>query len=56
MVTAVVNGRLEVVSVTIDPAVLAEPDREMLQDSGGRGGERGDPGGAADDGGGDGES
>jgi len=32
MVTAVVNGRLEVVSVKIDPAVLAEPDREMLQD------------------------
>jgi DNA-binding YbaB/EbfC family protein len=32
MVTAVVNGRLEVVSVRIDPSVLATPDREMLQD------------------------
>ena len=32
MVTAVVNGRLEVMSVRIDPTLLAEPDREMLQD------------------------
>jgi hypothetical protein len=32
MVTAVVNGRLEVVSIRIDPAVLEKPDREMLQD------------------------
>ena len=32
MVTAVVNGKLEVVSVRIDPAVLQQPDREMLQD------------------------
>jgi DNA-binding YbaB/EbfC family protein len=32
MVPAVVNGRLEVVSVRIDPAVLERPDREMLQD------------------------
>ena len=32
MVTAVVNGRLEVVSVRIDPSLLDLPDREMLQD------------------------
>ena len=32
MVTAVVNGRLEVVSVGIDPTLLTDPDREMLQD------------------------
>jgi DNA-binding YbaB/EbfC family protein len=32
MVTAVVNGRLELVSVRIDPTLLATPDREMLQD------------------------
>jgi len=32
MVTAVVNGKLEIVSVRIDPAVLQQPDREMLQD------------------------
>jgi len=32
MVTAVVNGRFEVMSVRIDPTLLAEPDREMLQD------------------------
>jgi DNA-binding YbaB/EbfC family protein len=32
MVTAVVNGRLELVSVRIDPTLLADPDREMLQD------------------------
>jgi hypothetical protein len=32
MVTAVVNGRLEVVSVRIDSSLLEHPDREMLQD------------------------
>ena len=32
MVTAVVNGRLEVVRVHIDPSLLESPDREMLQD------------------------
>jgi nucleoid-associated protein EbfC len=32
MVTAVVNGRLEVVLVSIDPTMLEKPDREMLQD------------------------
>jgi DNA-binding YbaB/EbfC family protein len=32
MVTAVVNGRLEVVSVRIDATLLTDPDREMLQD------------------------
>jgi hypothetical protein len=32
MVTAVVNGRLEVVSIAIDPSMLESPDREMLQD------------------------
>jgi DNA-binding YbaB/EbfC family protein len=32
MVTAVVNGRLEVTAVRIDPSVLERPDREMLQD------------------------
>jgi DNA-binding YbaB/EbfC family protein len=32
MVTAVVNGRLEVMSVRIDPTLLVEPDRDMLQD------------------------
>lgn len=32
MVTAVVNGRLEVMSLRIDPTLLVEPDREMLQD------------------------
>jgi len=32
MVTVVVNGRLEVLSVQIDPSLLANPDREMLQD------------------------
>jgi DNA-binding YbaB/EbfC family protein len=32
MVTAVVNGRLEVVSVRIDPTLLEHPDRDMLQD------------------------
>ncbi|MBI3304095.1 MAG: YbaB/EbfC family nucleoid-associated protein [Deltaproteobacteria bacterium] len=32
MVTAVVNGRLEVVSLRIDPTVLTAGDAEMLQD------------------------
>jgi len=32
MVTAVVNGRMEVVRVQIDPTLLEAPDREMLQD------------------------
>ena len=32
MVTVVVNGRLEIVSVRIDPGLLEQPDREMLQD------------------------
>jgi DNA-binding YbaB/EbfC family protein len=32
MVTVVVNGRLEVTSVRIDPTLLTDPDREMLQD------------------------
>ena len=32
MVTAVVNGRLEVLRVHIEPALLETPDREMLQD------------------------
>ena len=32
MVTAVVNGRLQVVSVRFDPTLLQNPDREMLQD------------------------
>ena len=32
MVTAVVNGRLELVSVRIDPTLLEQPDRDMLQD------------------------
>jgi len=32
MVTATVNGRLEVVALRIDPVVLERPDREMLQD------------------------
>lgn len=32
MVTAVVNGKLEVVSVKIDPSLLASPDVDMLQD------------------------
>ena len=31
-VTAKVNGRLEVVSVRIDPSLLAEPDGELLED------------------------
>jgi nucleoid-associated protein EbfC len=32
MVTAVVNGKLEVVSLRIEPSLLEQPDREMLQD------------------------
>ncbi len=32
MVRVIVNGRLEVVSVEIDPAALAADDKEMLQD------------------------
>jgi len=32
MVTVTVNGRLEVMSVRIDPTLLVEPDGEMLQD------------------------
>jgi DNA-binding YbaB/EbfC family protein len=32
MVTAVVNGRLELVSLRIDPAVTSADDVEMLQD------------------------
>jgi nucleoid-associated protein EbfC len=32
MVTAVVNGKLELVSVRIDPSLLTSPDVEMLQD------------------------
>jgi len=32
MVTATVNGKQEVVSITIDPAVVSTDDIEMLQD------------------------
>lgn len=32
MVRVVVNGRIEVVSVRIEPQVVAEPDLPMLQD------------------------
>ena len=32
MVTAVVNGRLEVVKIHIEPQVFASNDREMLED------------------------
>jgi nucleoid-associated protein EbfC len=32
MVTAVVNGKLELVSVRIDPSLLTSPDVDMLQD------------------------
>lgn len=32
MVTAVVNGRLELTALRIDPEVLKSEDREMLQD------------------------
>jgi DNA-binding YbaB/EbfC family protein len=32
MVTAVVNGKLQLVSLRIDPSVLESGDREMIQD------------------------
>ena len=32
MVTARVNGKLEVVSISIEPEVIQDGDREMLQD------------------------
>ena len=32
MVTAVVNGKLQVLSIRIEPQVLSAGDREMLQD------------------------
>jgi DNA-binding YbaB/EbfC family protein len=32
MVTAVANGRMEIVRVHIEPSLLESPDREMLQD------------------------
>ena len=32
MVTAVVNGKLNVVKITIDPQVVTSGDREMLED------------------------
>jgi nucleoid-associated protein EbfC len=32
MVTVVVNGKLELVSVRIEPSLLEQPDPEMLQD------------------------
>lgn len=32
MVTAIVNGKLELVSVHIDPSLLTSPDVDMLQD------------------------
>ncbi len=32
MVTAVANGRLEILRVHIEPSLLESPDREMLQD------------------------
>src|SRR5262245_49737897 len=32
MVTAVVNGKLDLVSVRIEPSMLERPDAEMLQD------------------------
>jgi DNA-binding YbaB/EbfC family protein len=32
MVTATVNGRLEVLAVRIEPTLLEQPDVEMLQD------------------------
>jgi DNA-binding YbaB/EbfC family protein len=32
MVTATVNGRLEVIAVRIEPTLLEQPDVEMLQD------------------------
>lgn len=32
MVTATVTGRLEVLAVSIDPSLLENPDRDMIQD------------------------
>jgi nucleoid-associated protein EbfC len=32
MVTAVVNGKLEIVKIRIDPTLLTNPDAEMIQD------------------------
>jgi hypothetical protein len=32
MVSATVNGRLEVMAVRIEPSLLEQPDREMLED------------------------
>jgi DNA-binding YbaB/EbfC family protein len=32
MVTAVVNGKLELVQIRIEPTLLEKPDAEMLQD------------------------
>jgi DNA-binding YbaB/EbfC family protein len=32
MVTAVVNGKFELVQIRIEPALLEKPDAEMLQD------------------------
>ena len=32
MVTAVVNGKFEVVSIRIEPSLLERPDADMLQD------------------------
>jgi DNA-binding YbaB/EbfC family protein len=32
MVTAVVNGKFEVVSIRIEPSLLEHPDADMLQD------------------------
>jgi nucleoid-associated protein EbfC len=32
MVSAVVNGKLEVVKIRIEPSVLEKPDAELLQD------------------------
>jgi|SRR5581483_7538498 len=32
MVTAVVNGKLEVVRIRIEPSLLQQPDADMLQD------------------------
>jgi DNA-binding YbaB/EbfC family protein len=32
MVTAKVNGKLELLAITIDPQVLRDDDRDMLQD------------------------
>lgn len=32
MVVATINGRLEVLRIQIDPTLLTDPDRDMLQD------------------------